>query len=49
MIKYGSQELFTPKRIFFIGDVHGCVDELESVLEQIEKEITPDDHIVFFR
>lgn len=47
MIKYGSQELFTPNKIFFIGDVHGSIDEMESVIEQIEAEITPLDHIVF--
>lgn len=32
--------------IYAIGDVHGCIDELNLLLKQIDAEIQPDDIIV---
>lgn len=29
---------FSPKRVFVIGDIHGCADELHHLLEFIKKE-----------
>ena len=34
----------TPKRIFAIGDVHGCVEELNVLLSYLEQELGLDEH-----
>jgi len=37
------------KRVFAVGDVHGCPDELQSLLEFIQNEqaLTTDDQVIF--
>ncbi len=37
----------TPKRIFAVGDIHGCVDELLVLLNRIEQELEDDDLVIF--
>lgn len=46
-IKYGERDLHTPDRVFYIGDVHNEADKLMSILDQIEAQLGPNDHVVF--
>lgn len=47
MVKYGERPLFNPLKVFFIGDVHGHLENLKLVWNQIEQLLTPEDHVVF--
>ena len=46
-MQYGSLPLFNPKRIFFIGDIHGDFNRLQKLWEKIEVDFQSDDHLVF--
>jgi len=34
-------------KIYAIGDIHGCLEELKQILELIDNQIEPEDEIVF--
>lgn len=36
------------KNIFAIGDIHGCLDKLDALMEKIETEIDPDRDLLVF-
>lgn len=46
-MQYGSFPVHYPNKIYAFGDVHNEGDKLESVLQQVELLITPEDHAVF--
>lgn len=46
MIKYGKNPLYSPERIFFIGDIHGMDSCLKNLLVKI-LPLETNDHIVF--
>lgn len=46
-IQYGSRNLYTPEKVFILGDVHNSPDKLMSVLDQLTPQLGPQDHIVF--
>lgn len=46
-IQYGSRPLYTPEKVFLLGDVHNEADKLMSCLDQFTAEVGPNDHIVF--
>jgi predicted phosphodiesterase len=45
--KYGSGILYSPDRVFLLGDVHNEADKLMSVLDKLSPQITTNDHVVF--
>lgn len=45
--QYGSRPIYTPEKVYLLGDVHNEADKLMSVLDQITPLIGPNDHIVF--
>lgn len=45
--QYGSRSLYTPEKIFLLGDVHNEADKLMSVVDKITPQLGPNDHIVF--
>jgi hypothetical protein len=47
IIQYGSRPLFSPAKIYLIGDVHNEADKLMCILDQIEPLLKEEDHIVF--
>lgn len=46
-IQYGSRQIYTPEKVFFIGDVHNEADKLMSVIDQLTKQLGDRDHVVF--
>jgi len=46
-IQYGSRPLYTPEKVFLLGDVHNEADKLMCVIDKLTPQVTPNDHIVF--
>lgn len=46
-IQYGSRPLYTPEKVFLLGDVHNEADKLMGVIDELTPQVGPKDHIVF--
>lgn len=36
-----------PGKLFAVGDIHGCCEEVSHLLEHLKKTLTPDDTVIF--